>query len=169
MGLLQRLLRRDDKPAAELYTAVIDRGRLPHWYQDGEVPDTIDGRFDMIAAVLALVLLRLERDPAGAAPGAALAERFVDDMDGQLREIGVGDVVVGKHVGRMMSMLGGRLGAYRDGLAAGDLGPALVRNLYRGVAPGDPALAHVRDRLTAFRAALDGVPLDVLLAGRLPQ
>src|SRR3546814_9204461 len=68
-------------------------------------------------------------------------------MDGQLREIGIGDIIVGKHIGRMMSMLGGRLGAYRAGLAEGDLAPALVRNLYRGTAPAPAALAHTRDRL----------------------
>lgn len=170
MGLLERLLRRNaDLPAAELYKAVVERGRAPHWYLDGSVADTIDGRFDMIAAVLAMVLLRVEADPDGAASGAALAERFVDDMDGQLREIGFGDVVVGKHVSKMMGMLGGRLGAYRSAIGAGDLGPALVRNLYRGHPPADGALAHVRDRLTALRAALDAVPLDALLAGRLPQ
>src|SRR3546814_2060072 len=67
-------------------------------------------------------------------------------MDGQLREIGIGDIIVGKHIGRMMSMLGGRLGAYRAGLAEGDLAPALVRNLYRGTAPAPAALAHTRDR-----------------------
>jgi len=170
MGLLERLLRRNaDLPAAELYKAVVERGRAPHWYLDGGVTDSIDGRFDMIAAVLVMVLLRVETDPAGAAPGAALAERFVDDMDGQLREIGIGDVVVGKHVSKMMGMLGGRLGAYRSGIESGDLGPALVRNLYRGHTPADAALAHVRDRLMAFRAALDTVTLDALLAGCLPQ
>jgi len=170
MSLLERLWRRNaDLPAVALYKSVVERGRAPHWYLDGGVPDTIDGRFDMIAAVLVMVLLRIEGDPEGAAPGAALAERFIDDMDGQLREIGIGDVVVGKHVSKMMGMLGGRLGAYRDGLVAGDIGPALVRNLYRGDAPADTALAHVRSGLTALRAALDGVPLDALLAGQLPK
>jgi cytochrome b pre-mRNA-processing protein 3 len=81
----------------------------------------------------------------------------------------MGDVVVGKHVSKMMGMLGGRLGAYRAGLAAGDIGPALVRNLYRGDAPSDAALAHVRAELTALRTALDDVPLEALLAGRLPK
>jgi cytochrome b pre-mRNA-processing protein 3 len=170
MSLLERLWRRNaDLPAVALYKAVVERGRAPHWYLEGAVPDTIDGRFDMIAAVLTMVLLRIEADPEGAAPGAALAERFVDDMDGQLREIGIGDVVVGKHVSKMMGMLGGRLGAYRTGLAAGDLGPALVRNLYRGHAPDDAALAHVSTGLAALRTSLDGTPLDALLAGRLPQ
>lgn len=154
---------------APLYRAVVARGRQPHWYVAGAVPDTVDGRFDMIAAVLAMVLLRLEEDPAGAGPSAALAERFVDDMDGQLRQIGVGDILVGKHIGRMMSMLGGRLGAYRAGLAADDLDPALVRNLYRGTAPAPDALAHVGTALRALRASLDQIPTERLLAGELPQ
>ncbi len=170
MGLIQRLLGRGtDRPAAALYDATVATGRAPHWYIEGAVPDTVDGRFDMIVSVMAMVMLRLETEPAAAAANAALAECFVEDMDDQLRQIGVGDVVVGKQVGKMMSLLGGRLGAYRDALAAGDLAPALVRNLYCGDTPGEAALAHVRDRLTAFRTALDAAPLDALLAGRLPQ
>ena len=110
-------------------------------------PTRVDGRFDMIAAVLAMVMLRLEGDPAGVPGATHLAEAFVDDMDPQLREIGIGDLLVGKHIGRMMGMLGGRLGAYRDGLAAGDLKPALVRNLYRGEAPGDARAGACRARI----------------------
>ena len=88
-------------------------------------------------------------------------------MDAQLRERGIGDVVVGKHVGKMMAMLGGRLGAYRDGWAAGDLRPALVRNLYRGVEPAPGAVAHVADALGALAGELRAVPLAVLEEGRL--
>jgi len=132
------------------------------------VPDTVDGRFDMIATLLAIVMLRLETEPAGGEPAARLAERFVDDMDGQLREIGIGDIIVGKHIGKMMSMLGGRLGAYRDGLAAGDIAPALVRNLYRGVTPDDAALTHVRESVMTFHAGLAATPLPNLLSGELP-
>lgn len=170
MGLLEKL-KRGKAPAATaaLYAAIVDRARQPHWYLDGQVPDSVDGRFDMIAATLSMVLLRLEEDPAGAAPGATLAERFVDDMDGQLRQIGIGDIVVGKHIGKMMGMLGGRLGAYRHGLADGDLKPALARNLYRGDAPADGAVAHVANRLAAFRTALSAVPIDSLVAGKLPS
>ena len=68
----------------------------------------------------------------------------------------------------MMSMLGGRLGAYRDGLAAGDIAPALVRILYRGVTPDDAALAHVRDSVIAFHAGLAATSLPNLLSGELP-
>jgi cytochrome b pre-mRNA-processing protein 3 len=167
---LPRLFRREPPPrvAATLYEAVVARGRMPHWYLAGAVPDTLDGRFDMIAAVLAMVMLRLEGKGAGAAPAASLAECFVDDMDGQLRQIGFGDMVVGKHIGRMMAALGGRLGAYRNGLAYGTFEAALVRNLYRGVEPDPAALTHVAAELRGLRAALDGVSVDELLAGKLP-
>lgn len=151
-----------------LYDAVVARGRAPHWYVDGAVPDTVDGRFDMIAAILSLVLIRLEREPAAATLGVAITERFVDDMDGQLRQAGIGDITVGKHIGRMMSALGGRLGAYRQGLADDDLSPALVRNLYRGQAPEPVALAHVAGGLRAFDAVLAETPLEALEGGKLP-
>ncbi len=168
MSWLGRLLGEKPDEALPLYNGVVGRARAEHWYREGAVPDTVDGRFDMIATLLAIVMLRLETEPAGGEPAARLAERFVDDMDGQLREIGIGDIIVGKHIGKMMSMLGGRLGAYRDGLAAGDIAPALVRNLYRGAAPDDAALTHVRDSVMAFHARLASTPLPNLLSGELP-
>lgn len=171
MGLLDRFRRRDRDAAAPLYDAVIARARQPHWYLAGSVPDTLDGRFDMVAAVLAMVLLRIEAngmdDAAATTLSAELTERFVDDMDAQVRQIGFGDIVVGKHVGRMMGMLGGRLGAYRDGVAAGDLSAPLVRNIWRGEPPADAAVAHVGGELLTFRAALDGLSIADLRAGRL--
>lgn len=167
MGFIARLMGRRDDTALPLYNAIVLRAREPHWYEAG-VPDTVDGRFDMIATVLSFVLLRLEDDPAAAEPSARLTERFVDDMDGQLRELGIGDIVVGKHIGKMMGMLGGRLGAYRTALAERDLGPALVRNLWRGEAPDAAALAHVETALLAFRDALALQPTEPLLEGLLP-
>ena len=163
-------LKGDKGEALALYRAAVAEAREAHWYRDGEVPDTLDGRFDMIAAVLSLVLLRLEADgpdPAATRLNARLAERFIDDMDGQLREIGIGDIVVGKHIGKMMGMLGGRLGAYRDGLAAGDLAPALARNLYRGAPPAPAQVSHVSRALFALRERLAALSLDALAAGRL--
>lgn len=168
---MARYFGRDGDAALPLYNAVVLRAREPHWYLDGAVPDTVDGRFDMIAAVLSLVLIRLEAEPDGAAPAARITERFVTDMDGQLRELGIGDIVVGKHIGRMMAMLGGRLTAYREGLAGDDAGfdAALVRNLYRGEAPADPqAVPHVRDSLRTLHERLADVPLARLTLGELP-
>ena len=173
MGLFDRILARRTpaSAASDLYPQVVARARSPHWYLAGEVPDTIDGRFDMIAVLLAMVMLRLEAEPGDAARGAsvALAEAFVDDMDPQLREIGLGDLIVGKHVGQMMGMLGGRLGAYREGLATGTLDVALVRNLYRERPPSDAAVAYATSHVTAFHEALAGAPLGALMAGELPR
>jgi len=171
MTLLSSLFsRKDDRaPLRPLYAAVIERARAPHWYLDGAVADSIDGRFDMVAAILALVLLRLDALEMKVEE-TRLTELFIDDMEGQVRQIGFGDLIVGKQVGRMVGALGGRLDAYRAGLA-GDapLGEALVRNLYRGQAPADAALAHVEARLRAFAAGLDALAGDALLAGRLPE
>lgn len=170
MGVWSKLFGdRTGEAVAPLYDAIVAKARDPHWYTIGRVPDTIDGRFDMIAAIFSLVLLRLEGDPQGVAPSTALAERFVADMDPQLREIGIGDIVVGKHIGRMMGMLGGRLGAYREAFAeGGDLAAATIRNIYRGRSPDDDALASVVARLRTFRAALAEYPGESLIAGNLP-
>lgn len=168
MNWIAKFFGREDEAALPLYTAVVARARAPHWYDQGEVPDTVDGRFDMVAAILSFVLLRLEREQEAAETSARLTERFVDDMDGQLREIGIGDIIVGKHIGRMMSMLGGRLGAYRDGLVANDLDAALIRNIYRGDAPEPSALRHVATSLLGFRDVLAATPTVALIEGSLP-
>jgi cytochrome b pre-mRNA-processing protein 3 len=167
LGWLDALLGRRDGTGLALYDAAVREGRQPHWYAQGLVPDTIDGRFDCIATVLAVALLRLERDPGGVEAAARVTERFVEDMEGQIREAGLGDVVVGKHMGKLMAMLGGRLGAYREGLAGGDLDGALLRNLYRGAQPGEAALAHTRAALIAWRDRLAATPLDRLLRGEV--
>jgi cytochrome b pre-mRNA-processing protein 3 len=169
--LFKRLLggRRDAAALAPLYAAIVRTAREPHWYVEGQVPDTLDGRFDMVSTALSLVLLRLEAlgDPARE-PSARLTELFVSDMDGQLRQHGIGDLVVGKHVGRMMGQLGGRLAAYREGLAdGGDLAGAIERNVHRGAVVTDAARAHVETRLRALSAALSSRDLSTLLAGDL--
>ncbi|MET0364293.1 MAG: ubiquinol-cytochrome C chaperone family protein [Sphingobium sp.] len=150
-----------------LYAAIVAEARKPHWYREGGVPDTLDGRFDMVAAVLSFVLLRMETLDA-AEDSARLAEIFVDDMDGQLRQIGIGDLVVGKHIGRMMSALGGRLGAYRDALAGEtSLEEALERNLWRGEAPTPDAVAHVAGQLRLLAGRLDALKIADLRAARI--
>ncbi|MFC3443120.1 ubiquinol-cytochrome C chaperone family protein [Sphingobium rhizovicinum] len=166
-SILQRLFGRSDPREGlhPLYQAIVAEGRQPHWYLDGAVPDTLDGRFDMIVAILAQVLIRLEQQGA-AQDSVWLTELFVDDMDGQLRQEGIGDVVVGKHVGRMMSALGGRISAYRDALTGeGDFAEALRRNLYRGAPVTDAAIAHVEGALRARWMRLGCLTRDALLAG----
>jgi cytochrome b pre-mRNA-processing protein 3 len=152
-----------------LWHAVVATARAPHWYEAGGVPDTLDGRFDMVSLVLALVLHRIDDDPAHALAGVQLTELFVSDMDGQMRQIGFGDMVVGKQVGRMVGALGGRLGAYRAVDGSDALRHALGRNLWRGKAPATAALDHVAAEVAALRAGLAATPVETLLgADRLP-
>jgi cytochrome b pre-mRNA-processing protein 3 len=171
MSLFQRIFgeTKQRAPLQPLYRAIVARGREPAWYLDGQVPDTIDGRFDMIAAILSLVLLRLERDGHAARDQSVLlTEIFIDDMDGTLRQIGIGDYVVGKHVGRMMSALGGRLGALREAKAAGSYDEAVTRNIFHEQPPSDAAVAFVAGGLRDFAAALDAASTESVLAGSLP-
>ncbi len=169
MSFLTRIFGGTDRrrALAPLYQAMVGFGRDPGWYRDGKVPDSVDGRFDMMAAITALVLLRLEADgEKGREPSILLTEAFIDDMDGSLRQIGIGEHSVGKHIGRLMSALGGRLEAFR---AAGPEGfrPIVRRNIFHDSPPSDEALDWVTERLEAFAAALARQPLDALLAGRL--
>ena len=167
MSFLQRIFGERKRRArwAPLYAAIVAAGRDPGWYCEGAVPDTIDGRFDMVAAVTALVLLRLEAlGEKGREPSILLTELFIDDMDAALRQIGIGDYVVGKHVGRMMAALGGRLAAFR----AGDFEAATRRNIFHDSPPSDEALAVVVGRLERFAEALDGIGLEALAGGALP-
>lgn len=169
MSFLSRLLNPPPPPLADLWAWTTATARQPDWYRRHAVPDTIDGRFDMVALVTALLMLRLE-EIGRLRETALLTERFVDDMDGSLRDIGIGDMVIGKHVGRMVGALGGRLGAYREALAAPEplipLADALVRNVYRGAAPAGAADGMARATV-ALRDRIAAAPVDALLGGRL--
>ena len=174
MKFLKTLFGIGPDPRAEmipLYNAVVAEARRPDWYADMGVPDTLDGRFDMIAAILSLVLMRLEAEgEQGRTPSALLTEVFVDDMDGQLREIGVGDVVVGKHVGNMMAAMGGRLASYRECIGdSAALETALARNLWRGEPGVHARPAMVAARLQKLAARLSDLTLFELRSGDLQQ
>ncbi|MFN3619878.1 ubiquinol-cytochrome C chaperone family protein [Sphingorhabdus sp.] len=149
-----------------LYNQIVAKAREPHWYVEGQVPDSLDGRFDMVAAILSLVLLRLEESKAHALDMARLTEVFVDDMDGQLREVGIGDMIVGKHIGQIMSAVGGRLGALRTAMDDHNaLDDAIVRNIYRSTAPAPEALSHTREGLLNVERALASQLPDILVEG----
>lgn len=171
-ALLSRLFGEKKQRAllAPLYRATVAAGRAPAWYREGGVPDTVEGRFDMIASLLALVLIRLEREGDGAkADSVLLTENFIDDMDSSLRQIGIGDFVVGKHVGKLLGALGGRLDAYRAALdGKGDLEAAVRRNVFRDAPPSDEALAFVTAGLRRFDAGLRATALEPLLDGAIP-
>jgi cytochrome b pre-mRNA-processing protein 3 len=170
LSFLQRLFpdKKQRAALAPLYAAIVAVGRDPFWYREGQVPDTIDGRFDMIAAITALVLLRLEAEgEAGRVPAVLLTETFIDDMDASLRQIGIGDYVVGKHVGRMTSALGGRLAAFRDARETGSLADAARRNVFHESPPSEAALVLVAGRLERLASGLDSASVETLIAGSL--
>jgi cytochrome b pre-mRNA-processing protein 3 len=147
MSILSRLLGAAPDPregVRPLWHRVIELARDSDYYTAACVADTVAGRFDMITAVLSAVMVRLEASDLRA-ESALLAELFVEDMDGQLREFGVNDVVVGKRIGKLMSVLGGRLGAYRGAFNDGDLdrlAAAAARNVT--FAPGTDETAAAR-------------------------
>lgn len=150
-----------------LYNQIVANARTPHWYEAGQVPDSIDGRFDMIAALFSLVLLRLEQDSAQAQNMAHLTEVLVDDMDGQLREVGIGDMIVGKHIGKIMGAVGGRITAFREAFAdTRQLDDVITRNIYRGAAVDKEAVAHVRQSLIKIEQALTKISPHELAAGK---
>ncbi len=149
-----------------LYNSVVSMGRDPKWYTHYHVPDNIDGRFEMIAAMLSLTLLRLEEEGGQYAQESVwLTELFVDDMDGQLREIGLGDLIVGKHIGQMMSAVGGRLGAYRKGFADSDeMAGAVTRNIFRSEAPSAQAAPLLAQAIAEEMQQLRALPANSILS-----
>ncbi|HEV2078278.1 MAG TPA: ubiquinol-cytochrome C chaperone family protein [Allosphingosinicella sp.] len=172
MSILSRIFKgRNDRDSYRpLYDRAVALGRDRSWYQEGKVPDTLDGRFDMIAAVLALVLLRLEREgPEGAEASVLVAELFIADMDGSVRQMGIGDLMVGKHVGKMMGALGGRLTAFREAIHAGSGFEAPVRrNIFHDSPPSQAEVEFVSSRLAQLHRTLEQKPLASLLAGEIP-
>lgn len=158
---------RFERAGFQLYGTAVAAARDPYLYTDIGVPDTLDGRFDAIGLHVFLLICRLNRETE---PGPALAQAVFDamfaDMDINLREMGVGDMSVGKRNRAMWEAFHGRAAAYT---AAWDdpatLGAALGRNVWRGAEPpaGAPtALARVARAQDAALAAQD---LAALSAG----
>ena len=149
------------------YDAAVNAARGPHWYRAGGVPDTMDGRFAMLATVLALVTLRIEAGGdkhRGAA--VALTEAFIADMDAQMREQGF-DATLGKQVRHLVGSLASRIDRWRRALAGeGDWTDTVRRSLYRDEPVGDQALAHSAGECRALADRLAAVDVDAVIAGR---
>jgi len=169
--MLNRLFGRGRKreAARALYIAIVAQARRPEFYVQGAVPDTLDGRFDLLALHVFLVLHRL-RAEGGETAGLAqtLFDLMFADMDQNLRELGVGDMSVGRKVKTMAKALYGRIAAYEPGLNdAALLADALGRNLYRGRPPETGVLDRVQRYVRATAAALAGQGVETLMAGQV--
>ena len=129
---------------------IVAQARLPCFYRDYAVADTVNGRFDLIVLHLTLLLDRLSRDAALKALGQGVFDLFCQDMDHNLREMGVGYIKVPKEMKHMGEAFYGRSQAYKAALAApGEqaLVEAVARNIY-GVSP--PEAAALAPRLAAY-------------------
>ena len=127
--------------AENLYRKIVVRAREPYFYEDYGVPDSVDGRFEMITLHAFLVLRYLKPPPGGQnAFGQALFDVMFEDMDLSLREMGAGDMGVGKRVKAMVRAFYGRITSYETGLGKSDddLAKALKRNVY-GTTVSNPA------------------------------
>ena len=158
--------------AKELYGAVVTQARQPLFYTGLGVPDTVEGRYEVIVVHLFLLLERLRRDgEATRTLSRRVIEAFVTDMDDAMREMGVGDLSVPKKVQRAAAGFYERAGEYRAALEAGDpgkLAAALAGRLLSGPADARPAMeellaAYVRN----VASGLSRVPTADLRAGRV--
>lgn len=163
------LHRRRERRSAALaaYTRIVERARAPAFYVAWGVPDTLDGRFEVLALHVFLVLNRLKRETGEA---AAFAQEVFDtmfaDLDSALREMGAGDLGVGRHVQAMAKGLYGRIAAYERGL--GDeaaMTAALRRNLFGTSTASAAQLAAFSAYARRQIAALAAQPVTALIAG----
>jgi len=169
--VLDRLFR--PKPALTagraLYAAVVEQARRPDLYAQMGVPDTVEGRFEAYTLHVVLLLDRLKGQGAAAAETSqALFDTYVGALDDALREMGVGDLSVGKKMRKLGEAFYGRVKNYEAAFEAlpdtGPLEALLLRTAYEG------AEGATASRLAAYvveqRAVLAGEPLDDLLTGQ---
>jgi len=164
------LFRRSPKPTiAALYGAIVAQSRLPRFYEDYHVPDTVLGRFDMVLLHVVLVLRRLRQGEAGdRALAQQLFDTFCRDMDHNLREMGISDQGVPIQMRRVGEAFYGRAQAYEAALnqASDDaLGEALARNVYAGTAVDATALSALSAYVRQAAHDLGEQPLDALAGG----
>jgi len=164
--------RRREQAARRLYAEVVAQSRHPDFYLRWGVPDTVDGRFDMVVLHAFLVMRRLGlADGKGSAEARALSQSLFDlmfaDMDQNLREMGVSDLAVGNKIRKMVEAFYGRVAAYDAALGTVDdeLAAALTRNIYREAPPTAEAPKALAAYLRRQAAALDRQPITALLEG----
>lgn len=170
--MFDNLRRRRDRRATArtAYARIVARAREPRLFADWSVPDTLDGRFELLALHVFLVLNRLKGEDAPAREFAQdLFDTMFTDLDRAVREMGATDIGVGKRVKAMARGFYGRIAAYEKGLAdEAELAAALRRNLFGTVTPTDEQVARAARYLHRQIAALAAVPNDLLVAGEVP-
>jgi cytochrome b pre-mRNA-processing protein 3 len=166
--LVSLFRRRSAGEALALYRVAVAQARAEAFYRRLGVPDSVDGRFELVALHLWLLCRRLKGEPTAARFLQELVEVFFADMDVSLRELGAADIGVGRRVKRMVEAFHGRAAAYDGALAAGTpaLREALARNLYGTVASEPAQLDAMAAYVGEAEARLASQPETNLLAGR---
>ncbi len=180
-GRLWSRTRAEAEIAHRLYGAIVTQARNPVFYRDLGVPDSVDGRFDMIVLHLFLAIEKLAAlEQRRAAVSQELMDTFFSDMDRSLREMGAGDMGVPHRIKTMAKSFFGRAEAYRDAVRNGDrdaLAAAIARNVFPDddvVPPAAGALAnYVLAALALAGALLTGEiafpdPAEFTRAGAMP-
>lgn len=161
--------RADRRAAGDLYDAIVAAARREGFYRDLSVPDTLDGRFELVALHTVLTCRRLAADgEEGAEIGQRVFDRMISDLDLNLRELGVNDPSLGKRVKEMARAFFGRRDAYAAALDSADpenLKEALGRNLYGTADAPGTALDRMTGYVTATAEALREQPLSNLRQG----
>ncbi len=135
--MLNRLFRsKPEKSAGQaLYAVILQASRRPEFFAEAGVPDTLEGRMEMVMLHAAMVIstLHTSEDPCSRRVSQALFDAMFDDFDSSMRELGVGDSGVGKKIRFMAEGFYGRASAYETAIKSNDsteLTTALARNLY---------------------------------------
>lgn len=172
LSLLRSLLRRDPhRPTAALiYAALAPQARHPTFYGPAyAVPDTLEGRFDLLLLHAFLVMERLQEEEDGPAINQALFDEMFRHLDLNLREMGVQDLGVGRRIKAMAEGFNGRTAAYRAALAG--LGEPLAAALRRNVYEDAAMAADSADRLARYSMSVlmgfRGQSTASILAGKL--
>jgi cytochrome b pre-mRNA-processing protein 3 len=167
-ALFARLTGEPRRGQALFGLAVAEASRTD-WFVEGGVPDTINGRFAVLATVIALISVRLERDgEAGGQATVALTERLVESLDVEIREMGVGDPTLGKQVRKLVGAVGGRIERWRTLIETdGPWADEVQRSLYLDDPADRDALACSESQLRGFWHRLTETRLDQLCEGRM--
>ncbi|MBI2256826.1 MAG: ubiquinol-cytochrome C chaperone family protein [Proteobacteria bacterium] len=154
--------------AAKLFERLVAQARTRVFYEQFGVPDTVDGRFDMVVLHTFLIFQRLRgQGDAAAMLAQALYDALILDLEASLRQLGAGDVGVGKRIRVMTEALQGRIKAYETALTGSplDLEAALRRNLYGTAEPSTEAVRAMADYLRRGKELADRQPLDRIQRG----
>lgn len=155
------------KRGADLFRWVSSQTRAPEWYVAGRVPDTVDGRFAILATIAALVLVRTEAlGEPGTEVSVALTERFIDAMKAEHREMGLGDPTLGKVVQKLVGKLARRVELWR-GAVSSDWVAAARDSIYGDEMPPPDSLAFSAARLRDLWAQLEAAPVEAIARGEI--